>query len=383
MSKLTQSQLPSTTIPQLNQALLDLFTVQADELAKSSHFRQRDSKLRGSVFAKSVVFAFMENPSARLDDIAQYAGMNQVSISAQGLDSRFNQDSAQFLKGILGRITQTLVRTTPSTQPILDRFTQVEVMDSTVTVLPAELVSEWKGNGGKGSKAAVKCQYCFDIRTGEISHLSLVDGKSQDRNAAVQYTIMPKGSLRLADLGYFNLNVFEEVDKQESYWLSRLQVGVKVYVAVHKIPDLADWLDRQCLSERDGMAYIDVPVKLGDKAQLNARLIAAPVPQAVADERRRQLKRSNAVRGTTPSKLALCLAGWTVLVCNIPADKLRVKEVFILKRIRWQIEKVFDWWKSYKALDKSRSKKVWRRLCEFYAKLIGLIIQHWFVVVCA
>ncbi|MCB8927982.1 MAG: hypothetical protein H6652_20400, partial [Ardenticatenaceae bacterium] len=28
-------------------------------------------------------------------------------------------------------------------------------------------------------------------------------------------------------------------------------------------------------------------------------------------------------------------------------------------------------------IDKSRSKKPWRILCELYAKLIGMVIQHW------
>ncbi|MCB9445512.1 MAG: hypothetical protein H6669_14895 [Ardenticatenaceae bacterium] len=33
--------------------------------------------------------------------------------------------------------------------------------------------------------------------------------------------------------------------------------------------------------------------------------------------------------------------------------------------------------KSHGRIDKSRSEKPWRILCELYAKLIGMIIQHW------
>ena len=45
-----------------------------------------------------------------------------------------------------------------------------------------------------------------------------------------------------------------------------------------------------------------------------------------------------------------------------------------------QVELVFKVWKSAGHLAHSRSDKPWRVLCEVYAKLLGLLVQHWLLV---
>jgi hypothetical protein len=49
----------------------------------------------------------------------------------------------------------------------------------------------------------------------------------------------------------------------------------------------------------------------------------------------------------------------------------------VLIGARWQVEKLFDLWKRYGRLEESQSQKPWRVLCEVYAKLLGLLVQHW------
>ena len=44
--------------------------------------------------------------------------------------------------------------------------------------------------------------------------------------------------------------------------------------------------------------------------------------------------------------------------------------------MRWQIELLFKLRKSQGQLAVSRSEQPWRQLCEIYAKLLGLLIQH-------
>ena len=52
----------------------------------------------------------------------------------------------------------------------------------------------------------------------------------------------------------------------------------------------------------------------------------------------------------------------------------------MLMRMRWQMELLFKLWKQHGQLDTSRSHKPWRVLCEVYAKLLALLMQHWLLL---
>ena len=52
-------------------------------------------------------------------------------------------------------------------------------------------------------------------------------------------------------------------------------------------------------------------------------------------------------------------------------------EALVLARARWQVELLFKLWKSEGRLDESRSADPQRVLCEVYAKLVAMVVQHW------
>jgi hypothetical protein len=77
----------------------------------------------------------------------------------------------------------------------------------------------------------------------------------------------------------------------------------------------------------------------------------------------------------------LALAAWTLLVTNLPPARLTLREALVLGRVRWQIELLFKLWKSHGHVDESRRAKPWCILCEGYAKLLAMLIQHWLCLV--
>lgn len=70
-------------------------------------------------------------------------------------------------------------------------------------------------------------------------------------------------------------------------------------------------------------------------------------------------------------------------ITNLPATLLSSAEAWVLLRSRWQIEWLFKLWKSHGGLDFSHGQRAARVLCEIYAKLIGLVIQHWLLLASA
>jgi hypothetical protein len=119
---------------------------------------------------------------------------------------------------------------------------------------------------------------------------------------------------------------------------------------------------------------------LGKKQRLPVRLLLERVPPEVAAQRRERVRQAAQDQGREPDAQTLWLCDWTMLVTNVPCRLLSFDEALVLIRLRWQIERLFRLWKQAGLIDEWNSKKPWRVLCEFYAKLAAMVIQHWLIV---
>ena len=76
----------------------------------------------------------------------------------------------------------------------------------------------------------------------------------------------------------------------------------------------------------------------------------------------------------------LALADWNYWITNVPGEMLTLDEALALGRVRWQLELLFKLWKQHGRLGHSRSRQRWWVLCELYAKLLVVLVQHWLVL---
>jgi hypothetical protein len=242
--------------------------------------------------------------------------------------------------------------------------------------LPDALAAVWHGCGGstpERTSAALKLQVRLEMRRGALA-VQLQDGRASDRTGALPPGL-PAGALRLADLGYWSLEALQTLAQHDMLWLSRLQTQTAVSDPTGQRQDLLELLTAHATDT------LEQEVRLGLEQRVPARLRAVRVPQDVAETRRRRLREAARQKGRQVSARRLALAAWTILVTNVPPKRLMLREALVLGRVRWQIELLFKLWKSQGEIDESRSTKPWRILCEVYAKLLAMLIQHWFFVV--
>ena len=65
------------------------------------------------------------------------------------------------------------------------------------------------------------------------------------------------------------------------------------------------------------------------------------------------------------------------MLTNVESHVLSARQVVALMRLRWQIELFWKLCKQEGKIDTWRSSKPQRILTELYAKLLGLLLEHW------
>ena len=61
--------------------------------------------------------------------------------------------------------------------------------------------------------------------TGRLEGPLLQAGRAADGTTPLQQAVLPPSSLRVADLGYFNLDRLAPLDAQDSCWISWLKLN--------------------------------------------------------------------------------------------------------------------------------------------------------------
>ena len=205
-------------LSQVALAMQTVLTETANQLAKETGLIKRQRKLSGASFAQALVFGWLSNPDATLDQLAQTSSAIGVDVTPEAMFQRFTPDASEFLGRLLDVSVEAIIATEPVAIDVLSRFEGVYLLDSSIISLPDQLADIWQGCGGqpKNTAASVKLSACWEMRSGEIQ-LSLESGRTQDKSSSLSTQSLPASALRIADLGYFSLKRLAEMNEEGTY----------------------------------------------------------------------------------------------------------------------------------------------------------------------
>ena len=344
-----------TTITELSPVLQGLLIDTANRLAKETGFIQRNRQITGAGFAQSVVLGWLNQPDATRSQLHHAAIKSGMQISLQGLDKRFTTKAVVFMRQLVVEALKKVL-SSESPKPIFSPFKGVYLTDCSQTMF-----------GNRREKLAVR----LDLQQGQLQ-VSLEEVSTNDQRTRVVGQLMPEGALHIADLGFFKLKRFKAWNEQGIYWLTRFKVGTWLYEEGGQVLDLLACLKQQ---QTDTLRLL---VQVGKQDRVMACLVAQRVSEAVLDNRQAQFKELRR-RQHPVSANKVALAEWTIYLTSVP--DLTFEQAHTLARSRWQIELVFKLWKSHAHLTRSRSTDPCRQQCEFYAKLLAVLISHWILLV--
>ncbi|GAC1563573.1 MAG: hypothetical protein NVS4B1_07990 [Ktedonobacteraceae bacterium] len=367
------------SIPQLNARMKRLFEQDAVELARQAGLRQRT--IAFSKLALLFVMGWWHLPRSGPSALARFAGALDLKLSKQEVDCHFTQRTAEWFLALLRRAVQEVVGISRDKPSWMQPFKAVFVEDGSTISLPSSLSEVWEGCGGTAatskpdnkSKAALKITVRFDLKGGSLQGPHLQAGRRHELSSVLCEHQMPQGSLWLADLGYWSLQYLSVLMKQGVYFCIRVKVGAVLWYQQQR-SDVATLLAGLPEGQTEAEWLVDVGA---NKRLKRVRLFVKRVPAEVALQRQQRLREYACKHSKPVNPVALDLANWTIIVSNVPREMLSVEQAFVVMRARWQIELLFKLWKEQALLDEWTTSNHWRILCEVYAKLLAMVVQHW------
>ena len=367
------------TVPRMASVLRKVFEQEAPALAREMGVIQRERKVNGATLLLLLVLGWLHQPQAGPSALARFAGSLGVTISKQGIEEHWTYRTAQWLYEVLLRAVQSLISAKAVAVPLLQRFAGVYIEDGSTIRLPDGLEDYWRGcRGGngqaKGTKAGVKLTLRLELSEGKLSGPLLQDGRSHESTSLLQQVPLVKGALWIADLGYFALVRLAQLSKAGVSFLMPLKDGVVTWLAGKRVDVL------ELLSSHGQEEEQEYEIILGAGKQVPCRLFARRATQVQIKRRHEAQDEYARKHGTQVTQRQRDWAQWTLVISNVPACLLSLAEAFILLRARWQVELLWKLWKMQGQVDEWQTKNEARILCEVYAKLLAVLLQHWLML---
>ena len=249
-------------------------------------------------------------------------------VSKQGLDCRFNERSVLFIQALFEKYLQKISSRLPQGGDCgwMKLFSRILVKDGTRFDLPSAFASHFKGSGGSASQAGICIQFEYDLKTGQIHDISTSSANVPDsKNAQLTKDKILEGDLILRDLGYFGLNIFEEMTKKGAYYISKLNVQTTVFELINgeyvplDFKKLRHDLPLNCCLEKE--------VYMGEKYKSKTRLVIEKVPDEVYEERIREKKRQAKKKGYNLRQEFIDRQRFNLYITNIEKEKLKPEAI--------------------------------------------------------
>jgi len=217
------------------------------------------------------------------------------------------------------------------------KFKRVLVQDSTLIRLPNKLFVLFSGISNQSTAVChARIQGIYDLLSGKFISFSINPYSKNDQVSAPDMEIR-KDDLTLRDRGYLSVNEIKRHLYFGAHCIYRHKMKMLLLDPSTETPiDLCDRLKKE--------SNLDISVMLNDEDKTIIRLVASPVDQQTADNRRMKAKKE--MKGHHPNKQFLQLQSWTIFLTTITSDQVDFDTLLEIYGLRWRIETIFKSWKS-------------------------------------
>ena len=314
-----------------------------ERLARESGAMRRRRKVDPSAMFWCVVLGFGTGAERTLAGLRpSYERATGKSLVASSFYDRFTPGLARMFRAVLAQLMRKLASSDVRYGGVLEGFGDVLAADATVIRLHRLLARPFPGTRTNSAPAAAKLHLVMSVR-GTGAHKVKVTGERAKDHRTLQMGPWVEGRLLLFDLGYFRYQLFDCIDRNGGYFITRLAANPRI-VAIHR-----QWRGRAI--DLEGKRLKEVASRL-QRDVLDVEVEVAFQRRVYADTRRSVRRRVRLVAVRLPESTE-----YRFYLTNIDPDSLDAQCVAQTYAARWQIELIFKELKSHYRLDELPTSK--------------------------
>jgi len=196
-----------------------------ERLAHESGAVRRRRKVEAAAMLWSVVLGFGAGGERTLAGLRRtYERVTGQSLVPSSFYDRFTKELARMFRAVLRELMSKLASQDVRYGGVLEGFRDVLVADATVVKLHRLLARRFPGTRSHSSPAAAKLHLVMSVRAGG-AHTVKMTGERENDHRTLRMGPWVRGRLLLFDLGFFRYQLFDCIDRNDGYFLTRLHPG--------------------------------------------------------------------------------------------------------------------------------------------------------------
>lgn len=362
---------------------------QLNRWARETQFTQRASKFTGNLLV--TLCAFLP-PTFGTDTLLELSPClekyEQLSISPQAIHERLDASAVLLLEKVFHKCLKEQLSS--DSCPFLGDdsvFKRIRIMDSTAFILDPSYRNVFPGSGGTRHTAGAKIHLEYDLLAGQLLQIALGPEKENDKTFSITKApeVLP-GDLVIRDLGYFDLNEYQQIRDTHACYLTRVKSTTIVSIqnaspeyfektGKPKKHSLFQPIDLEQLAEEmsPGETREFPRVYCGRSHFLGDRMIVHKLSDEEFAQREKQMLKLEQKRKPVSDR-SKRIKRLTIYMTNCPVATISTDQVHALYSLRWQIELLFKTWKSVFGINNTKKMNANRLKCHIYGKLIVIFI---------
>ena len=316
-----------------------------NELAACAGMTRRRRKVEPVTLFWTIVLGFATGRERSLAGLRRsFQKSTGIRLVPSAFYDRFTKELARFFRLVVENLLGGFETTHGQLRGVLSSFRDVILTDSTLVRLHDLLEKSFPACRTNHTRASAKLHVVMSVTGQGLRSVKITSGRQHDGPV---FTVgrWVKDRLLLFDLGYYRYQLFDRIDRQGGYFISRLKENANPLITTvlgsggaqglpmvgQRLQDVVNRLRREQLD-------LSVRVQFKRRAYYGVRSGAEREFRLVG------------VRDAETGRYHL-------YVTNIPTERLTAPQVAAVYGARWQIELLFKEMKSYYRLEDMPSRK--------------------------